>query len=39
MNFNDMPELRLSYGYPSTLATVVILGSYLYYRFKRAGWF
>jgi magnesium transporter len=38
MNFRNMPELSLEYGYP--LALLVITGTcgYLYYRFKRSGW-
>ncbi len=38
MNFQNMPELKLEYGYP--LALVVIIGTcgYLYFRFKRSGW-
>ena len=39
MNFQDMPELRLPYGYPAVMVIVVGLCSYLYYRFRRAGWF
>ncbi len=39
MNFQDMPELRLPYGYPAVMLAVVGLCTYLYYRFKRAGWF
>ena len=38
MNFRNMPELSLEYGYP--LALLVITGTcgYLYYRFKKSGW-
>jgi magnesium transporter len=38
MNFQNMPELKLEYGYP--LALLVITGTcgFLYYRFKRSGW-
>jgi magnesium transporter len=39
MNFDHMPELRMSYGYPLTLATMVIVDLYLVYRFKKAQWF
>lgn len=39
MNFQDMPEVRSPYGYPAVLAAVAALCGYLYYRFKRAGWF
>ena len=38
MNFRNMPELSLEYGYP--LALLVIGGTcgYLYYRFRKSGW-
>jgi magnesium transporter len=38
MNFHNMPELSLEYGYP--LALLVIGGTcgYLYYRFRKSGW-
>ncbi len=38
MNFHNMPELSLEYGYP--LALLVITGTcgYLYYRFRKSGW-
>ena len=38
MNFHNMPELSLDYGYP--LALLVIGGTcgYLYYRFRKSGW-
>jgi magnesium transporter len=39
MNFENMPELRLAYGYPLALASMVIVDGYLAYRFKKAGWF
>jgi magnesium transporter len=39
MNFNDMPELHSPYGYPVVMAAVAALCGYLYYRFRRAGWF
>jgi magnesium transporter len=39
MNFSNMPELGNPYGYPGVIALVIVLCGYLYYRFKRAGWF
>ena len=38
MNFEHMPELKLRYGYAMALALMGGTCSYLYYRFKRAGW-
>jgi magnesium transporter len=38
MNFDHMPELRWSLGYPAVLMTIVVVCSVLYWRFKRAGW-
>ncbi len=39
MNFDHMPELRLPFGYPLALASMVIVDLYLAYRFKKAKWF
>jgi magnesium transporter len=39
MNFEVMPELRWRYGYPATIGGMAIACGYLYYRFKKAGWF
>jgi len=38
MNFEHMPELTWSFGYPLTLAVMVVIDSYLFYRFRRSGW-
>jgi magnesium transporter len=38
MNFRYMPELEWTWGYPVTLAAIVGICGYLYYRFHRAGW-
>jgi magnesium transporter len=38
MNFNDMPELRWSVGYPAALGTMLVCGGILYVVFKRKGW-
>jgi magnesium transporter len=38
MNFEFMPELHWSLGYPVVLALTVMLCLFLYMRFRRAGW-
>ena len=38
MNFDHMPELRWEVGYPGVLLLMLSICSFLYYRFKRAGW-
>jgi magnesium transporter len=38
MNFEHMPELDWSFGYPTVLLVMGSVCSYLYWRFKRAGW-
>ena len=38
MNFQDMPELKWSLGYPAVLVFIAIACSLLYWRFKKAGW-
>jgi len=38
MNFEHMPELKWQYGYPGALLLIVGVCSYVYYRFRRAGW-
>jgi len=38
MNFRNMPELSLEYGYPLALAVITGTCGYLYYRFRRSGW-
>ncbi|HTD89541.1 MAG TPA: magnesium/cobalt transporter CorA [Burkholderiales bacterium] len=38
MNFEHMPELRWAYGYPLSLAIMGVIDTYLFYRFRRAGW-
>jgi len=38
MNFDHMPELRWTFGYPLALGVMVILCSSLYRYFKRVGW-
>ncbi|MCO5092448.1 magnesium/cobalt transporter CorA [Bosea sp. (in: a-proteobacteria)] len=38
MNFRNMPELELAYGYYGVLAVIVISCAVLYWRFRRNGW-
>ena len=38
MNFQHMPELNWVYGYPLSLAIMVGLDAYLFYRFRKAKW-
>jgi magnesium transporter len=38
MNFRHMPELRWEFGYPAVIALMVVFCTFLYYRFRRAGW-
>jgi magnesium transporter len=38
MNFDHMPELRWAFGYPASVASMVLIDIYLVYRFKKAGW-
>jgi magnesium transporter len=38
MNFEHMPELKWAYGYPATIAVMAALDTYLFVRFRKAGW-
>ena len=38
MNFDNMPELTWSLGYPLAVAVMVAIDGYLFYRFKKAKW-
>jgi magnesium transporter len=38
MNFDHMPELRWSFGYPLALAIIASVCLFLYRTFKKAGW-
>lgn len=38
MNFDFMPELRWTYGYPLIVGVMVAVCGTLYWRFKRSGW-
>lgn len=38
MNFENMPELTWTYGYPAVMAVIGGLCVYIYTRFKKSGW-
>ena len=38
MNFDNMPELTWRLGYPVTVAVMVAIDGYLFYRFRTAKW-
>jgi magnesium transporter len=38
MNFEHMPELGWTYGYPAVVGVVLAICTLLYRRFKDAGW-
>jgi len=38
MNFEHMPELKWAWGYPLSIGLMVILDTYLFLRFRKAGW-
>jgi magnesium transporter len=38
MNFEDMPELRVWWGYPAAIGVMLAVCSALYVSFKRAEW-
>ena len=38
MNFRYMPELEQPWGYPATLAVIVLVCAALWWRFRRIGW-
>jgi len=38
MNFEHMPELKWVWGYPLSLALMVGIDCYLFYRFRQARW-
>ena len=39
MNFVNMPELNIPYGYPLALGVMVLVGAGMYRFFRRGGWF
>ena len=38
MNFEHMPELKWMWGYPASLASMIVIDIFLYWRFKRTHW-
>jgi magnesium transporter len=38
MNFDHMPELGWTYGYPTVMILILVICLFLYRRFRRAGW-
>jgi magnesium transporter len=38
MNFDFMPELHWTYGYPIALLLMLTISLILYWGFKRRGW-
>lgn len=38
MNFENMPELEWAFGYPFSLAAMVGIDLYLFFRFRKTGW-
>jgi magnesium transporter len=38
MNFQHMPELNSPWGYPLTLAAMIAIDAYMFYRFRKANW-
>jgi magnesium transporter len=38
MNFDSMPELRWTYGYPASLGVMALIVGLIYFWFRRRGW-
>ena len=38
MNFENMPELRMAFGYQMVLVVIVIVCVFLHWRFRKNGW-
>jgi len=38
MNFEDMPELKWSFGYPFVLGLIIATCGLMFFLFKRSGW-
>ncbi len=38
MNFEEMPELKWQYGYPTVVGSMLAICGFLYYRLKKAKW-
>jgi magnesium transporter len=38
MNFEHMPELEWTFGYPMVLGVIAAIDAFLFHRFRKAGW-
>jgi magnesium transporter len=38
MNFETMPELQWTWGYPFSVAVMTVIDVFLFYKFRKAGW-
>jgi len=38
MNFERMPELKWTYGYPFAIGLITVVCALLYWRFRKSGW-
>jgi magnesium transporter len=38
MNFETMPELQWTWGYPFSVAVMAVIDVFLFYKFRKAGW-
>ena len=38
MNFDYMPELKWTFGYPLAVGAMVVIDAWLFYKFRKAGW-
>jgi magnesium transporter len=38
MNFEYMPELKWTFGYPLAIGVMVAIDAWLFYKFRKAGW-
>ena len=38
MNFEHLPELEWTYGYPLSVALMAVIDVFLFFRFRKAGW-
>jgi magnesium transporter len=38
MNFEVMPELKWTFGYPLSISAMVVIDAVLFFRFRKAGW-
>jgi magnesium transporter len=38
MNFEHMPELKWTYGYPLVVGIMAAIDGYLFFRFRKSGW-